>query len=201
MRTAGCRLRRIEKRAFKINFNSLNPPLIFLAFVAGAVLGSFAGTRQIAASVAEHILPDGGSVYGADGFFALLYLCARYHLLVLLFGTSLLGVVMIPAACAIRGFVLSCTAVSIASVYPENGAMLVLVVLGLPSLLTVPSLFIIGSHSLSFSFRLVSLYDRRPAGPADGSAIPDFLLSAGALVLAAAVEKSLIPILVTMILS
>lgn len=200
MRTSGCRLHRIGTRAAKIDFRGFHPPLLFISFIAGAVLGSLAGTRQIAVSAAEHILLDGGSIYGADGFFSLLFLCSRYHLLVLLFGTSLLGVVMIPAAFALRGFVLSCTAVSIASSYPNGGVALALVILGIPSLLTVPSLFVVGSHSLGFSSRLVSLYDRRPPTPSGGSAVTDLLLCAGALVLAAAIEYSVIPMLVPFIL-
>lgn len=199
MRAAGYKLGRAGMRAAKIEIGLWQPPLLFIAFVAGAVLGSFAGTWRLTVSVAEHVLLEDGSIYGAGGFFELLFLCSRYHLLVLIFGTSLLGVVLIPATFALRGFVLSCTAASIASSYPDRGLILTAVILGLPSLLTVPSLFIVGRDSLCFSSRLLSMYDRRPT-PAGNSRLYDFAVCAAALVLAAAIEYALVPKLVELLI-
>ena len=105
--------------------------LLCAAFLAGAAGGSLLGSAESAA--AEGVLPGDGSVYGADGYFSLLFSCAKYHLLVLLFSTSLAGVLLIPATLAFRGFALSCTAACVASAYPEQGTALVLVVLGLPA--------------------------------------------------------------------
>lgn len=83
-------------------------------------------------------------------FLGLLFSCSKYHLLVLLLSTSLFGVALIPVALAFRGFVLACTAAYIASAYPEQGVALTLVVLGLPSLLTVPGLFIVAFDGACF---------------------------------------------------
>ena len=67
--------------------------LLCAAFLAGAAGGSLLGSAESAA--AEGVLPGDGSVYGADGYFSLLFSCAKYHLLVLLFSTSLAGVLLI----------------------------------------------------------------------------------------------------------
>lgn len=137
--------------------------IISAAFIAGAVGGSLLGSGEL--SAAEGVLPGDGSVYGSDSYFSLLFSCAKYHLIVLLFSTSLAGVLLIPATLAFRGFALSCTAAFVASAYPEQGIALVLVVLGLPALLTVPSLFIVAYGGELFSARLVSHYVRRPLPP------------------------------------
>lgn len=189
MRRAGAR-----KTLSEVSF--WQSPLLFIAFTAGAVFGSLAGTWQISVSVAENISIESGNIYGASGFFGLLFFCAKYHLFVLFFGTSLLGVVLIPAAFALRGFVLSCTAASLASAYPDNGFLITLVILGLPSLLTVPSLFILGRDSLRFSARLLSMFDRRVLAPVENTGENNLLICAAALVIAAAIEYSLIPKLV-----
>jgi uncharacterized membrane protein SpoIIM required for sporulation len=71
-----------------------------------------------------------------------------------------------------------------------------LVILGLPSLLTVPSLFILGRDSFRFSSRLLSMFDRRLMIPAENPGEHNFFICAAALVIAAAIEYSLIPKLV-----
>ncbi|NCB52393.1 MAG: hypothetical protein EOM54_11030 [Clostridia bacterium] len=196
MKVTGCKMRRTRAQKAVSKVNYWQSPLLFLSFTAGAVLGSLAGTWNIAVSAAEKISIESGNIYGANGFFGLLFFCSKYHLFVVLFGTSLMGVILIPAAFALRGFVLSCTAASLAAAYPENGYLITLVILGLPSLLTVPSLFILGRDSLSFSSHLLSMFDRRALVPAVNSGENNFLVCAAALILAAAIEYSLVPRLV-----
>ena len=115
--------------------------ILAACFIAGAVAGALAGSGQLPAG--EEILPGDGSVYGYGTYAGLLFNCARYHLFVLLFSTSLLGGLLIPATLAFRGFALSCSAAWMVEAYPEAGTALSLIVLGLPALLTVPSLSLI----------------------------------------------------------
>lgn len=172
--------------------------VISAAFIAGAVGGSLLGTGEL--SAAEGVLPGDGSVYGSDSFFYLLFSCAKYHLLVLLFSTSLAGVLLIPATLAFRGFALSCTAAYVASAYPEQGVALILVVLGLPALLTVPSLFVVAFGGELFSARLVSHYVRRPIPPRYRRGEDRALAVAVMLFAAAAVECFAVPPLVRLLI-
>lgn len=164
--------------------------LLCAAFLAGAAGGSLLGSAESAA--AEGVLPGDVSVYGADSYFSLLFSCAKYHLLVLLFSTSLAGVLLIPATLAFRGFALSCTAACVASAYPEQGTALVLVVLGLPALLTVPSLFVVAFGGELFSARLLSNYARRLCLPAIGAGRTG-QLGCGAVLFAAGSRGSVTP--------
>lgn len=172
--------------------------LLCAAFLAGAAGGSLLGSAESAA--AEGVLPGDGSVYGADGYFSLLFSCAKYHLLVLLFSTSLAGVLLIPATLTFRGFALSCTAACVASAYPEQGTALVLVVLGLPALLTVPSLFVVAFGGELFSARLLSNYARRPLPPRYRRGEDRALAAALMLFAAAAVECYAVPPLVRLLI-
>lgn len=169
--------------------------VLCVAFVGGAAAGSSLSSGEF--SSAENVLSSSsGEIYGYDSFLGLLFSCSKYHLLVLLLSTSLFGVALIPVALAFRGFVLACTAAYIASAYPEQGVALTLVVLGLPSLLTVPGLFIVAFDGACFSSRLLAQYVRRPVSPRYSRGENRLLAVAVMLILAAAVEHFLVPQLV-----
>ncbi len=172
--------------------------ILAACFIAGAVAGALAGSGQLPAG--EEILPGDGSVYGYETYAGLLFNCARYHLFVLLFSTSLLGGLLIPATLAFRGFALSCSAAWMVEAYPEAGTALSLIVLGLPALLTVPSLFVTAHWGEMFSLRLLAGFTRRPLPaqrmPRDNRALAVVVM----LFAAAAVEHFVVPPLVKLIL-
>lgn len=172
--------------------------VLCVAFVGGAAAGSSFSSGEF--SSAENVLSSSGEIYGYDNFLGLLLSCSKYHLLVLLLSTSLFGVALIPVALAFRGFVLACTAAYIASAYPEQGVALTLVVLGLPSLLTVPGLFIVAFDGACFSSRLLAQYVRRPVSPRYSRGENRLLAVAVMLILAAAVEHFLVPQLVKLLI-
>ena len=172
--------------------------LLCVLFIAGAAAGTVLGASVPGG--AEDVLSGGGAVYGTESFLGLLFSCAKYHLMVLLFSTSLFGLLLIPAAVAFRGFVLACTAACIASAYPDKGAVLTIGVLGLPSALTLPGLFILAFEGMGFSSRLTASYLRRPV-PAGRSRGENRLTAVGLmLILAAAVERFLVPQLVRLLI-
>lgn len=174
--------------------------LVFAAafFLAGAFAGAFAGSSALPAG--EEILPGDGSIYGYGTFAGLLLSCSKYHLAVLIFSTSLLGVLFIPAVLAFRGFALACSTAWLASVYPERGAALALIILGLPSLLTVPALFVTAQWGELFALRLLSFFTHRPlsAPPPrrDNRVLAVVLLLFGA----AAMELFVVPPVVEMLI-
>lgn len=167
-------------------------------FLAGALAGAFAGRTQ--PTSAETLLPGDGSIYGSTSYAGLLFSCAKYHLAVLLASTSLIGVLLIPAAMALRGFALSCSAAWIVVNYPEGGVALALVLLGLPGLFTVPALFVAAQWGELFSLRLLAAFRRAPALPyrreRDNRATAAVIL----VFAAAAVEYFLVPPLVRLII-
>lgn len=172
--------------------------LLCAAFIGGAAAGTALCSAEFTG--AENVLSGDGGVYGYSSFAGLLFSCAKYHLLVLLLSTSLLGVLLIPGVLAFRGFVLACTAAYITSAYPEHGAALTLVVLGLPSLLTVPGLFLLAFDGLCFSSRLAAQHLRRPLPPRYTRGENRLAAVGLMLVLAAAVEHFLVPQLVRLLI-
>ena len=172
--------------------------ILAVCFIAGAVAGALAGSGQLPAG--EEILPGDGSVYGYGTYAGLLFNCARYHLFVLLFSTSLLGGLLIPATLAFRGFALSCSAAWMVEAYPEAGTALSLIVLGLPALLTVPSLFVTAHWGEMFSLRLLAGFTRRPLPAQRMSGDNRALAVVVMLFAAAAVEHFVVPPLVKLIL-
>lgn len=165
--------------------------VLAIFFLGGAVLGSLLGASE--AAVSENVQLSGESIYGYSTYFGLLLSCSKYHLAVLLFSTSILGFAAIPAIMAVRGFVLSCTVASVALSYPGHGAALALIVLGLPSLFTVPALFILGGSGTAFSVRLLDLLRRRVPRRIYPREENGILFSLSLLIIAAAVEYWLVP--------
>ncbi len=172
--------------------------LLALCFIGGAACGAFIGAGSLYAG--ETLALEGGAVYGSDSFWPLLFACSKYHLAVIAAATSLLGMAAIPAAFAARGFALSCTAASIAAAYPERALALILLILGLPSVLAVPSLFLLGHEGLSFSRRIRLSFGRRPALPDYRDRAIPLTVSLAALPLAALAELSAVPALLARLL-
>ena len=164
-------------------------------FLSGAVAGAIAGGNGV--NGGSGLFESEGSIYGADTYAGLLFSCSRYHLAALLFSTSLLGVVLIPALLAVRGFALACSAAWLCSAYPGEGEALALIVLGLPGVLTVPALFVTAEWGGRFSASLLaSFLKRRPPAPRPGRKENRCLAVVLMLFAAAAVEYWLVPALV-----
>ena len=167
--------------------------LISAAFLAGAAAGAFVGSGQ---PEAAGELLNGEGVYASGSFAGQFMSCAGYPLLVLFLSTSLLGVLLIPAAMAFRGFSLACSAACLAQAYPEEGTALVLTVLGLPALFTVPARLSSAHWAGCFSARLLAGFARRPLpmrGRVQGGRASAVILL---LLAAAAAERFIVPPLV-----
>ena len=172
--------------------------VLALAFLLGSAAGAIAGSSGF--EYGGSVIPDNGNLNDGGSFLSALAGCAGIHILVLLFSTSLTGALLIPAALALRGFTLACSAAWLAVTIPGRGTALALAVLGLPSLLTVPALFAASQWGMAFSLRLLSVYRRRP--------LPMNRLRSGGvwaavcvmLLDAAAIERFLVPTLAGLIL-
>ena len=170
------------------------------AFLLGCVLGTLLGADRFSETGAE-VFSDKNNIYGSDGFLSLLFSCCKYHLAVALLSTSLLGAALIPCVIAARGFVFACTAAAIAASYPgADGVLLVLIVLGIPSLITLPCLFMLGRDGFCMSAGLLAVFDRRSPYPLRFDAAWDGLVCAAALIAAAAMETFVVPFLAGLII-
>lgn len=163
MRIRGRLLRRERVKRFHYGREFLTLTFLAVFFLLGSIAGSIVGTGQLSAR--EAVFLKGESIYGYDSFIGLFLSCCKYHLVTLLFASSLLGVFLIPLTMAFRGFVLSCTVASITATYPEHSFGIIALVLGLPAAFTVPGLFIVGFEGMFFSEKLIALYSRRPLRP------------------------------------
>lgn len=200
MKIAGCLIRRTKRKPPAQTVNLWSLLVLAVCFLAGAAAGSFMSAGNITQAAQEAVFLDGSSIYGTADFLSLLLSCAKYHIAVVLCATSLLGVVLIPVISAFRGFALACTAASVAASAAGNGVLLTAVVLGLPSLLTVPALFLLGCDGMRFSGRLMLLSEGEiPASPPQraGHAFEAALL---AVLAAAAIEYAVVPPLVALLI-
>ena len=192
---------RVRLTGARFSSAGLGPLLLVVlcaAFVAGALLGAFTGSSAVNDTAVT--IDESGRVYGYDTFLEHLFGCAKYHLIVLLFATSVFGAVLIPATLAFRGFVFACSVSSIAAAYPGHGKLRACGILGLPAALTVPALFLLAFDGMAFSVRLSTQCMRRtpPAPFLRGE--DRVLAAAAALFLAAAIECFAVPPLVRLII-
>ena len=97
---------------------------------------------------------------------------------------------------------LSCTAASIAAAFPGKAPVLVLLVLGLPSVLTVPCLFVLACGGLRLSLETLIFFTGGAVRPSLSAAgmWRTLALCALALLAAAGVEYLIVPPLVRLII-
>lgn len=129
------------------------------AFLAGSVLGTvFSGMISAPDVVSEHFAhlfeaygsgetaPVEIGAVAANTYF--------YHVISFLLGFSILGVVLIPATSAIRGFMLSFSMAVIIRMYSGKGVAVALAAFGITSVISVPCFLIISVLSFEASKRL-----------------------------------------------
>lgn len=122
--------------------------------------------------------------------------CSRYHIFAALLSTSFLGVLTIPVLLGYRGFTLCCTSAALILNYTDNGAMLSAIMLGVPSLISVPCLLLIASDSMRSSAELITarfgLHQRYPSRYSPRC----IFLCLGALIPVALFENQMLPKLI-----
>ncbi len=125
------------------------------AFLVGSVFGSLVG---LPFSGVEPLL-DGYIFSRADEiglFFAFVWFI-RFQFISFLMGTSFLGVTLIPLLVFLRGYILSCASAAIINSYPQNGIVMALIIVGLPSLLSIPCFFFVSTEAFFSSRKLLRM--------------------------------------------
>ena len=126
-----------------------------LCFFAGSAIGSMFGYPfSWIRCMADGYLYENSVKLGP--FLSFLW-SFRFHLLAMIIGTSFLGLVFLPPLIAVRAYLLSCASADIISSDPQNGIVMALIVVGLPSLLSVPTFLALSSEALSASLDLLRM--------------------------------------------
>ena len=173
--------------------------LLFLCFLLGSVLGCFVGsgveeeTEEITKLISQS--PD----FGIIGYLHSLWQASRYHIVVLLAATSLIGVFVIPLTAFLRGYFLTCAAAAVITALPEHGILAALISCGIGALLTIPSLFLLQLDGFALSKRLRALSAGK-SGHFSNQNIPQHMgIAVVCLITAAATDHMLIPWLLSYI--
>jgi len=129
--------------------------LLALCFLAGAGLGAFVGSFAGANSAA---VVGAMESYGDIGYIKLLWDNVRFHLIAIFLATTFLGVVLLPALSALRGYFIGCTASVL--LCGGGGVMHAVVVLGFPLLICLPCFFVLTTDAFQFSTRTLAFIRR-----------------------------------------
>jgi hypothetical protein len=170
--------------------------LLSLSFVIGAFAGSYIASFFNLDSALNDFIDI--SALKSLGYFSIFLRFVRFHLAVILFGTSFLGIALMPALSCVRGYAISCSAATIMSAYPKNGIIMALVILGIPALFSLPCFFIMSVDGFISSGRIANLINGRAAIRKDR-----FLVHSMAclpfLALGALLEMKLVPYLASLL--
>jgi hypothetical protein len=170
--------------------------LLSLSFVIGALAGSYIGSFFNFDTALSDFIDF--SALNSLSYFEVFFRFIRFHLAVILLGTSFLGIAFLPALSCIRGYALSCTAATIISSYPKNGIIMALIILGIPAVLSLPCFFVMSVDGFISSGRIINLLHGRASIRTD-----KFFIHALAclpfLALGTLLEMKLVPYLVSLL--
>ena len=128
---------------------------VFFAF--GAIVGSFtasnimiAGDGRLYEILTNYLMRFAGD-YVRPSFWSAFFVNFRYQVLLFLFSFISLGVVMVPATVALRGFFLSLAVTGFVRMLGINGAFLSFAVFGLQNILALPVLLLLSAQVYSWA--------------------------------------------------
>lgn len=170
--------------------------VLILCFSAGCIAGSVLGSFFEFGSFLNDYL--GATVIGSQSPVSLFFNYSRFQLFAFLFGTSFLGLALLPALSCIRGYALSCTAASIISAYPDNGIIMAAVILGIPAILSLACFFVISIEGFKSSERIFHLV-RGNSAPRKDKLYARFLACVPFLAIGTLIEIKFVPYLVSLL--
>ena len=126
-----------------------------LFFLLGSIVGGFMGSLFEQNGMLVGF--SGTAELGNSNFILIFLRFIRFHALAVFLGSSSFGIVLLPVLIALKGYSISCTAAVIMSAYPDNGIIMALVILGIPSLFSLPCCFLISVESFFSSRKIFDL--------------------------------------------
>ena len=166
-------------------------PLLLL-FLMGVAAGCVAGL---------FLTPEGGgtalAIFSTDAlpgtFWEALWGAGVFFLLLLALSTSWLGLVLVPAAVLLRGYLLSCSVSALYAAASWQGLRYAALVSGIPALVLVPCFLVAARDTADASRRLLELRMGRHGGPPKPAAPGRTIAIGGAVVCAALYSSYLLP--------
>lgn len=185
------------KRFGAADFDPANG-LILIVFCLGAAAGTIIGSvltspisdTELAAYIENSVLSDSfvSSVYNA--FF--------FILLAVLFGTSFLGVFLVPSAVLIKAYSMSCSVAVMYSSFGLEGTVCAIFFIAIPSLLIIPCFLLCAVDALNSSRQLYSIRFHSAAYSREGPGfVRHIVFAVPALVLAAVYDSFLLPLILS----
>ena len=124
--------------------------------------------------------------------------CGTYGFGMLLLSTSYLGFALVPMVLAVKGF-LSGSVITVCLRGGTANWLTALLQIGLPGLLLLPALFLLGEVSMRRSVRLLALRRNAQPLPPEGNEVRTLAAAAILLLLTAAVKTYVIPAIWNMV--
>lgn len=172
--------------------------VLSVCFAVGALGGFFfSGWNRDSAGLLDYLgryFQMAGQGNGAEPtVWSSVWDLARWPLAAFLLGSTAAGALGIPALLVARGFLLAFSAATFARLFGLAGIVASLAVFGVTALVAVPVLFVVSTDA--FHQSLGRLDGRRPQPWSQRA--QDLSPCAGLLVLAAALQQTLMPVLLT----
>ena len=172
--------------------------LIFIVFciglAAGTVIGSVLTSPMLDTELAAYI----ESSVISDSFISSVYNAFFFILLAVLFGTSFLGIFLIPSAVLIKAYSMSCSVAVMYSSFGLEGTVCALFFIAIPSLLIIPCFLLCAIDALNSSRQLYSIRFHSAAYSRENqNFFRHMIFVIPALVLAAVYDNFLLPLVLS----
>jgi hypothetical protein len=165
--------------------------LLAFCFLAGSLAGCMVGLLSTAGDGLGALGAYADQSEGVTSFFQSLWACSKYHLLALLLAGTVFGVLALPLLSLFRGYLLGCAASALTAL--DGGFFLSLVVIGLPSLFSLPVFFLLCDDGMAVSQYILLRSLGRPAPARRIPLANHCVLAVVLLTVSALIQQLLIP--------
>jgi len=172
--------------------------LVFIVFCLGAVAGTVIGSVLTSPVLDMALETYIESSVLSESFLSSVYNAFFFILLVLLFGTSFLGVFLIPSAVLIKAYSMSCSVAVMYSSFGLEGTLCALFFIGIPSMFIIPCFLLCALDALRSSRQLYSIrFHAAVYGRENKSFFRHMIFVIPALVLISVYDRFLLPLILS----
>lgn len=172
--------------------------LIFIIFCMGTIGGTIIGSALTSPVLDTELAAYIESSVLSESFISSVYNAFFFILLAVFFGTSFLGVFLIPSAVLIKAYSMSCSVAVMYSSFGLEGSLCALFFIGIPSMLIIPCFLLCAIDALDSSRYLYSIRFRASAyGRENRKFFRHMIFVIPALILAAVYDSFLLPLILS----
>ena len=165
--------------------------LLAFCFLGGSLAGCMVGFLSTPGEGLGALGAYADQGEGFSSFILSLWACSKYHLLALLLAGTVFGVLALPLLSVFRGYLLGCAASALTAM--DGGLFLSLVVIGLPSLFSLPAFFLLCDDGMAVSRYILLRSLGRPVPVRRVPLANHLVLAAVLLTVSALIQQLLIP--------